>query len=383
MNSNIYAVGRKKYVFWQHRPSAHQAPFIRELAELSDIEVILVVNNAGLSEERLAQGWNLPNYGKTRILIKPDAAIVEELISVRANETVHIFSFLSSDRYIKGVFTRCYGSGALLGLLSEGRDWRGVKGFLRKTHGFFNERKYQSKLNFVLAIGDLSKQWYNKNGFSLEKLYDFCYVVEEPDYPAVYSNADDSFVKLIYVGQLNDNKRVNLLIKALSLSGETNFTLDIIGAGKELIKLKEMTQKVGLEEHVSFLGVLNNSEVYQKLSHSDVLVLPSHWDGWGAVVNEALMCGTPVICSDYCGAADLVQANLSYGEVFECDSAESLAKVLKKWLFKGAINLEDRAKIKQYSKLFNGSSVAQYLTKIVVHEGEKDSIKAVAPWYVK
>ena len=43
------------------------------------------------------------------------------------------------------------------------------------------------------------------------------------------------------------------------------------------------------------------------MAAADVLVLPSRFDGWGAVVNEALMVGTPVICSDRCGASDVIE----------------------------------------------------------------------------
>jgi glycosyltransferase involved in cell wall biosynthesis len=56
-------------------------------------------------------------------------------------------------------------------------------------------------------------------------------------------------------------------------------------------------------------------------------VLPSRFDGWGAVVNEALMVGTPVICSDRCGASDVIE-NGRNGYVFEADNADALLQRL-------------------------------------------------------
>lgn len=45
------------------------------------------------------------------------------------------------------------------------------------------------------------------------------------------------------------------------------------------------------------------------MARADVLVLPSWHDGWGAVVSEALMAGTPAIASDACGSAGVVRAS--------------------------------------------------------------------------
>lgn len=378
---NNYTANRKRYVFWQHRLSAHQAPFVKVLADLPVLEEVVLVVNGGLSQERLAQGWNPPDYGKTKILVKPNAQVVDALVKNKALETVHVFSFLSSDKKILDIFYRCYGTGALLGLLSEGRDWRGFKGFARQVHGRFNERQYQEKLDFVLAIGKLSKIWYSKNNVALEKLYDFCYVVEDEQQLIEEKEGNDETVKLIYVGQLIIRKRVDLLIKALSLTEMKNFTLEIVGTGSELHQLQEMSVKLGLDKHITFLGVLNNTEVSERVRGSDVLVLPSHWDGWGAVVNEALMCGTPVICSNYCGAADLIQKEFGSGEVFECDSTQSLVSILKKWLLNGTTKPEVRAKIKEYSHSINGTCVAKYLTEIVDFEDGKQLKKPKAPWF--
>ena len=57
------------------------------------------------------------------------------------------------------------------------------------------------------------------------------------------------------------------------------------------------------------------TKIPEVICESDCLVLPSRYDGWGAVISEALMVGTPVICSDNCGAANVVTAS-NVGSVF-------------------------------------------------------------------
>lgn len=57
------------------------------------------------------------------------------------------------------------------------------------------------------------------------------------------------------------------------------------------------------------------NKVHQMMHRFDVLVLPSRYDGWGAVINEALQRGLYVICSNRCGAKALV-VNDKIGKVF-------------------------------------------------------------------
>ncbi|MFX9050260.1 glycosyltransferase, partial [Acinetobacter baumannii] len=48
------------------------------------------------------------------------------------------------------------------------------------------------------------------------------------------------------------------------------------------------------------------SQAMALLAQSDVVVVPSRHDGWGAVVNEAIGYGIPVVCTDRCGSLDMV-----------------------------------------------------------------------------
>ena len=65
-----------------------------------------------------------------------------------------------------------------------------------------------------------------------------------------------------------------------------------------------------LPNRVQWFGKFPMSEVAKKMADADCLVLPSLHDGWGAVVSEALIAGTPVICSDACGSAGVVEASV-------------------------------------------------------------------------
>lgn len=67
------------------------------------------------------------------------------------------------------------------------------------------------------------------------------------------------------------------------------------------------------------------------MSEYDVLVLPSRYDGWGVVVNEALMAGVPVICSDQVGASAVVE-KWQCGSIFASEDLPDLVSKLENLL---------------------------------------------------
>jgi glycosyltransferase involved in cell wall biosynthesis len=74
-----------------------------------------------------------------------------------------------------------------------------------------------------------------------------------------------------------------------------------------------------------------SDDIPRRLARADLLVLPSRWDGWGVVVNEALAVGVPVIVSDQCGVADLIQPGIN-GFVFRSEDVDDLRQVLRQFL---------------------------------------------------
>ena len=66
--------------------------------------------------------------------------------------------------------------------------------------------------------------------------------------------------------------------------------------------------ELGLEDRVRFLGFLNQSQLPSAYCAADLFVLPSLFEPFGLVVNEAMLCGLPVAVSDRVGARfDLVR----------------------------------------------------------------------------
>lgn len=145
-------------------------------------------------------------------------------------------------------------------------------------------------------------------------------VIDEQVIRSAYDRASESNKKgldktlrsFVYVGRLAPEKNLAMLVRAFAQTKETehdpNWQLLFVGDGPERALLQNLAAELGIEKHVIFAGGCPWYEVPEWLAKSDVLVLPSKSEPWGLVVNEAMVCGMPVIVSETCGCApDLVQ----------------------------------------------------------------------------
>lgn len=155
-------------IFWQNIQSPHQSAHIRALAKRSDCEVVLVTQEE-IPEWRLNMGWTKPDFGKAKLVVAPSQAIIDNLVNQSTTETVHIFSGISAYSMVKNTFQRCLSTDALIGILSEPADWRGVKGFARLGKGKLEALRFRNRVDFILAIGHLRVAWFCKCGYPAEK----------------------------------------------------------------------------------------------------------------------------------------------------------------------------------------------------------------------
>jgi glycosyltransferase involved in cell wall biosynthesis len=137
----------------------------------------------------------------------------------------------------------------------------------------------------------------------------------------------------IFVGRLVTVKNLPLLLKAFKQVVTPDWGLILLGNGEEKSKLQQQLEENNIP-NVTFIEGQTWHQVPAYLALADVLVLPSYSETWGLVVNEAMVCGLPVIVSDQCGCAvDLVE-NKGTGIVFQSDNLASLVEAMKAFIDK-------------------------------------------------
>src|SRR5665811_1856154 len=98
----------------------------------------------------------------------------------------------------------------------------------------------------------------------------------------------DSF-NIVCVGTLNENKNQSLVLEAVKELKAIR--VQFIGDGPLRNELENTVKEYGLSQIIYFKGNISNDLVLKNIMNADVMVLPSKYDGWGAVVNEALSVG--------------------------------------------------------------------------------------------
>jgi glycosyltransferase involved in cell wall biosynthesis len=371
---------RERVVFWLGELSPHQSSYIGSLATLLPGIAIIGVFEGPLKRERRTLGWQEPELGHVEIHNSPDTRLIEDLVLKNPEGSVHIFGGLRLPM-VRRALRICASTEALIGVLSECRRWSGWLGKMRLLHSVLVEKRYRQRIDFVLAIGHLGVRWFQLCGYPVEIVFPWGYFVENDTCSGVQPvqhRKYNTHANLAFVGQCILRKGIDTLLRALAVLPRDAWSLQVIGEGMQRRCLERLARKLGIAPYVSFVGVKMNSEVRCMLEQSDLLVLPSRHDGWGAVVNEALMSGVPVVCSDQCGAADLIRGS-DRGETFHAGDWRDLARVLAKWIGTGRLVPERRSEIRAWSKCIEGEAAARYLGSIIEHVEAGDG-RPIAPW---
>src|SRR5947208_16475040 len=132
---------------------------------------------------------------------------------------------------------------------------------------------------------------------------------------------------------MNRRKGVDLLLAAFDrLVGKgANAYLLLVGREAELPEFLRAISPAALAR-INYAGFQPPECLPQYFSEADVFVLPSRYDGWGVVVNQALGGGLAVICSDAVGAGhDLVEDEVN-GLKFSSGDAKALAAAMERFI---------------------------------------------------
>jgi len=137
---------------------------------------------------------------------------------------------------------------------------------------------------------------------------------------------------VLFCAKLQPWKRPQDALHAFAQADIPESFLIFAGEGPLRKTLQEEAQALGIAERVRFLGFVNQSRLPAVYRAADILVLPSEYEPFGVVVNEAMLCGRPVIVSDRVGARyDLVREGET-GFVYPCGDVKALARILREVL---------------------------------------------------
>jgi len=144
--------------------------------------------------------------------------------------------------------------------------------------------------------------------------------------------------QVLYVGWINYTKGIDVLLRAMDLLRRRASPARLVLVGGALYrhtrlqeeKLRRLADSLGLEDSVTFVGRKPQHEVARMMAESAVVVLPSRAESFGAVLVEALACGTPVVATRCGGPEDIVVDGV--GVLVSPEDSEGLADGISQFL---------------------------------------------------
>lgn len=193
-------------------------------------------------------------------------------------------------------------------------------------------RKYPSIADTVVSISD-SVQSASVQKYGLKP--DMCKVITRGVDPEIFyfrprSENLDSPVEILFAGNVHDAKGVRDLAQALCLV-RTPVLLRLCGRAQDgyieqlRVMLNETPHKI---EHMGPVGQHELAGFYRQC---DIFAFPSHSEGLGKVLIEAMSCGCPVICSDIPTFKEVIE-NGQNGLMVPVRSPQALADAIEQFI---------------------------------------------------
>ena len=144
------------------------------------------------------------------------------------------------------------------------------------------------------------------------------------------SFSKDKF-NILFIGSVTDRKKPHMIIEAIQIINDESYHLSIVGPTpneKYFLELKDVIDKSGLQNQVSFTGAVDRESVKEYYSTSNLMILPSISEGLARVIFESQVASCPVLVTDAPGMGDIVIDGQT-GYVFESNNIDSLiAKII-------------------------------------------------------
>ena len=313
------------FVFYSINLSPHQLPLAKAVAKIVGRENFLYVAEVG--------NWRGRNVDSEGLCVKSAKDAVEDLENcdvlcvgglrpiglierraARGLKTLYI-----SERWFKPV----------LGL--SGRVRLLFPRYRKMLKRFVNVVNENACVKF-LAIGPHSKNDFLRMGVPPGKIIPWGYFVapssSHSPAPPLPHSPTSSPLALLWLGRMLWCKRVDTIIRAVRICRKrgVDISLDIYGSGwlKPFLKILAVGQRDAIRFH-PFVSFEKARELMR--AHSVYVFSSNGYDGWGVVVNEALLEGMHVVGTFEAGAS---AAMLPMERLYHCGDVEALADLIVK-----------------------------------------------------
>ena len=333
-----------KICIWMNIPSHHQAAFFKALSSRKDVD-LQVRYYEKVPDIRKKLGWKDDNNLQLNQKYIDSVDIIE--ISLPDwEERIHIVPGFSAP-FLKKLIDLIISKNVRWIHWSE-RGGVSLAKLLQFNYGLINlvypiflylkgYKKYAKQINQhalgAFAIGTMAKQDFLHWGVNNKKIEFLPYSLDALNQPKeISSKLKKTNEKIfMYIGALNKRKGINLLLNAFHklLDEACQWKLVLVGDDRSDGEYVKQAEVLGIAERIEFAGVVESSKINEYLIQADVFILPTRFDGWGAVLNEAASLGKPMISTDQAGSAYHLIKDGENGFMVKAGDTNTLSKAMQ------------------------------------------------------
>lgn len=369
---------KHEIVWWETQLTDHQSYTLKELSERIKLSVLVVKDS---NKKRIKQGWKstsklkyykLPNWNyialfkivlKNKNKINVFAGPFENRKLIFASLLCTIFNskiYFLSEPYSTIAFDYLSDGNRLTNLIKLK-----LRPYLYKFYG----KIYMNNINGILAVSELAIKQYRTIGAKKEQIYPFGYFVPKINTPKKLKR-NRKLLNIVFVGSLIYTKGIDYLCQVVNKINLNNVVLklDVYGPGN--------TDILGPKtKGLNYCGVIPFGHSQKVISNYDLSIFPSRYDGWGVVLNESVLAGVPVLCSNNMGAKCIIE-KFGCGDIFSLNKKNDLEEKLR-YIINNQELLKDMSnKTLIVQKYINPKFAANYILDVI---NKKNNL--ISPWY--
>jgi glycosyltransferase involved in cell wall biosynthesis len=219
-----------------------------------------------------------------------------------------------------------------------------------------------------------------KNGWNRDVLYPFMYnpVIHTNSNTIKKETAKNGTICFLYVGRFYfKTKGIDTLMRACEkLKG--NWQLDLVGGyGKDkdaVIKWAENHPKV------SFIGSWQSQDVCTNMKQYDVVIVPSKYDGWNLIPNEAIYAGIGTIVTDQATSDEMINVS-GAGVVVPANNPKAMALAMQSVIDNHSLAERWGINAEKYRERISPQTVGKYFMNVLDYTFyNKGDHRPPCPW---
>lgn len=302
----------------------HQLPFCLEMANRDDVNFSFIATSRTYAEQKELGYYDLNDrypfvvrtYEGNNMKTAIDLCNESDVIMIGGNSSCETFIpntikknqlvFLCSERIFKNGFLH----------------YNSIPRFFKY---FFRKKKYKNL--YLLSYGKHAYLDYKFVGSFKNRTYSWAYFTKVRDNS--FRKLSNAKIQILWAGRLVKWKHPEycLFLAKHLIKKQIDFSISIIGDGKYKKTIEKRITNMHLDSNIRLLGTMNPDSVFEEMAKADVYLFTSdQGEGWGVVLNEAMMAGCAVVASDKAGATESLILSGYNGIVYKSGSKSDFLK---------------------------------------------------------